>query len=554
MTLTFVQIINSILLMSEAIFCIVAAICFFWGKKYEPRTRKWMIRMQLSASLLLFGDVCANLFRGMPGETGYWMVRISNLWVFFTLEMTLLFFVQYVNNVLFSVEECRRMKRTRLAEANCILGMALVVLSQFTGLYYCFDAENIYHRAAGYPISMAIPMLTMLIEASLLLQYRNRISKYLFRANISYIILPMVGAVIQILFYGVALIEQMTGVSMILMFLAAIREQNMRLSQLEASQMRIAEKLEIATMLNRCVAKLSDGADRNVALNNLMEIVRDYFQADRSYLFEIEPTRNILVNTYEAVKSGVVPQINNLQEVPVEVIAHWMEKFRQERVYYMDSLEQEKGFESYEMLQVQDVWRLLAVPLCRNGQIIGFLGLDNPRRHAQDATLLSSIQFFITNSLERRDQQEYLQKLSYYDLLTHLRNRNGYIESLNLWKQTKLEQVGCVFIDLNGLKKINDEQGHGSGDQLICQMAEILKAIFPERGYRIGGDEFVVIQHGIPQDAFCAKVQQFREKLLQQKVSAAVGAVWEQYPKDLETMLHQADERMYSEKEKMKQT
>ncbi len=35
MTLTFVQIINSILLMSEAIFCIVAAICFFWGKKFE---------------------------------------------------------------------------------------------------------------------------------------------------------------------------------------------------------------------------------------------------------------------------------------------------------------------------------------------------------------------------------------------------------------------------------------------------------------------------------------------------------------------------------------
>lgn len=45
-------------------------------------------------------------------------------------------------------------------------------------------------------------------------------------------------------------------------------------------------------------------------------------------------------------------------------------------------------------------------------------------------------------------------------MLTHLRNRNGYIESLNAWKKTKLERVGCIYIDLNGLKKTNDEQGH----------------------------------------------------------------------------------------------
>lgn len=133
---------------------------------------------------------------------------------------------------------------------------------------------------------------------------------------------------IQFLLFGSSMIDLMIGVSMLLMFLVSIREQNARLQQLETSRAQIAEKLEIATMLNRCVAKLSDGIDRNVALQGLMEVVLDYFQADRSYLFEIRQ-KTFLVNTYEAVKPGILPQLDNLQEVPVEVIAHWMEHFRE---------------------------------------------------------------------------------------------------------------------------------------------------------------------------------------------------------------------------------
>lgn len=550
MSLTITQVLNGALLLSEGVFCLVAALCFFLGKNYESRTRKWMIWMQLSAAVLLVGDANAYFVRGMPGVKGYWMVRISNFLVFFALDVTLLFFERYVNGCLFSVEECHRMKRTRLIEASCFVGMALVILSQFTGLYYYFDSKNFYHRAAGYPVSMLIPVFAMLTEASLLLQYRKRISRNLFLATGSYIVLPLIGASIQLWVYGPSFINLIIGVSMILMFVVSLQEQNTKLHQLETDQAQITEKLEIATMLNRCVAKLSEGADRNAALNSLMEIVRDYFQADRSYLFEIEPKRNALFNTYEAVSTGVVPQIDNLQEVPVEVIDHWMEKFRQEQVYYMDDLEQEKNFESYEMLQDQNVWRLLAVPLCRGKQIIGFLGLDNPRKHAQDPTLLSSIQFFITNSLEQRDQQRYLQQLSYHDMLTHLRNRNSYIETLNAWKQTKLERVGCIYIDLNGLKQTNDNLGHKAGDQLICRMADILKALFPQKAYRIGGDEFVVILHGIAEEAFGAKVQQLRDELRRQKVSAAVGSVWEAAPEDLEEMLRRADDLMYGEKNK----
>ena len=72
------------------------------------------------------------------------------------------------------------------------------------------------------------------------------------------------------------------------------------------------------------------------------------------------------------------------------------------------------------MLKAQQVWRLLAVPLMKGGAMVGFLGVDNPRAHYDDATLLASIQFFVTNSLDRKKQQAYLEKLSYRDMLTGL--------------------------------------------------------------------------------------------------------------------------------------
>ena len=58
-------------------------------------------------------------------------------------------------------------------------------------------------------------------------------------------------------------------------------------------------------------------------------------------------------------------------------------------------------------------------------------------------------------------------KLSFFDMLTGLYNRNRYIERLEAYKQVQDQQIGAIYIDLNGLKKVNDEQGHRAGDELI---------------------------------------------------------------------------------------
>ena len=182
--------------------------------------------------------------------------------------------------------------------------------------------------------------------------------------------------------------------------------------------------------------------------------------------------------------------------------------------------------------------------------MVGFLGVDNPRAHYDDATLLASIQFFVTNSLDRKKQQAYLEKLSYRDMLTGLYNRNRYIERLEAYKQVQDQQIGAICIDLNGLKKVNDEQGHRAGDELIVRAAGTIAGIFAEDAYRVGGDEFVVILLDVSREEFARKTEQLRRQMQENSVDASIGVVWQASTENLENLLRRADENMYREKKR----
>ena len=95
-------------------------------------------------------------------------------------------------------------------------------------------------------------------------------------------------------------------------------------------------------------------------------------------------------------------------------------------------------------------------------------------------------------------QIDYVRSKAYKDALTGLENRNAYLEFVNQIDDRIRNEEGVSFIvamfDVNGLKEINDQKGHESGDQLIRTAANLLKRSFTkEKIFRIGGDEFVVI-------------------------------------------------------------
>lgn len=532
-------------------FCLTAAFCLSMGNDYNREKRNWLLWMELSAAALLCCDAAAWFVQGTPGEASHLIMVATNFVVYAGLYLVLFLFNHYVGCYLREDGRLCAPKRSRAVDITCAVGIGLVFVSQFSPLLYYIDAQNIYHRSDAFPLSMVLLLIGMGTETTMMAQFYQKLTMGRRIAMFACVVLPLSVAACQVFQDDISLISLSVGASMILLFVVATSAQNRELAVSERTKEQIRQRLEIATVLNSCVGKLNSDTDIDVGINNLLATVNGYFQADRTYVFEIDPDRDVLINTFEYIcGQEVSAQMDNLQEVPVSVIKVWMQNFRQGRSYYMSDLEQERGQPSYEMLKAQQVWRLLAVPLMKGGAMVGFLGVDNPRAHYDDATLLASIQFFVTNSLDRKKQQAYLEKLSYRDMLTGLYNRNRYIERLEAYKQVQDQQIGAIYIDLNGLKKVNDEQGHRAGDELIVRAAGTIAGIFAEDAYRVGGDEFVVILLDVSREDFARKTEQLRRQMQENSVDASIGGVWQASTENLENLLRRANENMYREKKR----
>ena len=532
-------------------FCLTAAFCLSMGNDHNREKRNWLLWMELSAAALLCCDAAAWFVQGTPGEASHLIMVATNFVVYAGLYLVLFLFNHYVGCYLREDGRLCAPKRSRAVDITCAVGIGLVFVSQFSPLLYYIDAQNIYHRSDAFPLSMVLLLIGMGTETTMMAQFYQKLTMGRRIAMFGCVVLPLSVAACQVFQDDISRISLSVGASMILLFVVATSAQNRELAVSERTKEQIRQRLEIATVLNSCVGKLNSDTDIDVGINNLLATVNGYFQADRTYVFEIDPDRDVLINTFESIcGQEVSAQMDNLQEVPVSVIKVWMQNFRQGRSYYMSDLEQERGQPSYEMLKAQQVWRLLAVPLMKGGAMVGFLGVDNPRAHYDDATLLASIQFFVTNSLDRKKQQAYLEKLSYRDMLTGLYNRNRYIERLEAYKQVQDQQIGAIYIDLNGLKKVNDEQGHRAGDELIVRAAGTIAGIFAEDAYRVGGDEFVVILLDVSREDFARKTEQLRRQMQENSVDASIGGVWQASTENLENLLRRADENMYREKKR----
>ncbi|MCU0684125.1 MAG: diguanylate cyclase [Polyangiaceae bacterium] len=158
---------------------------------------------------------------------------------------------------------------------------------------------------------------------------------------------------------------------------------------------------------------------------------------------------------------------------------------------------------------------------------------------------------------------ERLRELSIGDELTGLANRRGFLdvarERLAQADQTK-QQAALFFIDLNGMKPVNDRLGHEAGDRLLVDAAAILRATFRVSDVlaRLGGDEFVVLASDVgpaeiaPLEArLRAAVSAFNERSARPyRVSMSIGASLydPRRPRPIEGLLAEADATMYARK------
>ena len=312
----------------------------------------------------------------------------------------------------------------------------------------------------------------------------------------------------------------------------------------------IAHKLSVLETLLECITILSRHEDLEKGMNHLLQIIREYFDSDRAYVFENNYTKGVINNTYESVKEGVTAQIDFLQNVPLSAVEKWLEEFKKNGMLVISSLEADvdKNSNTYEILAMQGINSLIAIPLYDQNKIFGFLGIDNPRKNFEDISLMDSVTFFLVDFIEKRKTQAILERLSFVDSLTRLYNRNKYNMVLDSYENKKVDSLAIAYFDLNGLKLANDRFGHKAGDAMIQSSAKCIYHVFGENSYRIGGDEFVVIMDNISEEEFNAKVEKSLDLFVEREISTSYGVSWRGKDNDIHLQMQEADKRMYAHK------
>lgn len=176
-----------------------------------------------------------------------------------------------------------------------------------------------------------------------------------------------------------------------------------------------------------------------------------------------------------------------------------------------------------------------SLPLRQNNEVAGafilYAGEVNAFDHAAQDLLVEmsmDINFALENfsrEIARKQAEEEIERLAFYDPLTHLPNRRLLYERLQQAITTNAcqgKQGAALFIDLDNFKTLNDTKGHNMGDLLLVEVAKRLQSCVREEDTvaRLGGDEFVIILNGLSLDPEQAV---FQTEMVGNKILAAIN-------------------------------
>ncbi|BDG17095.1 sensor domain-containing diguanylate cyclase [Thermus brockianus] len=207
-------------------------------------------------------------------------------------------------------------------------------------------------------------------------------------------------------------------------------------------------------------------------------------------------------------------------------------------------------FEHGRLLEIQAT---LGLPIVLEGEVLAAMNLDNFRNPEAFSPLsLELAQAFALEAallLKALKERQALEMAARTDPLTGLGNRRALEDTfpkLLAEAQALGEPLALIYWDLNGLKALNDREGHAAGDQALRALAQALKNLSRRRdlAFRVGGDEFVSLHLGLSQGEIPALIARLRQSL---PYGVAAGGV-EVEGEDLETLLREADRRMYRAK------
>lgn len=294
--------------------------------------------------------------------------------------------------------------------------------------------------------------------------------------------------------------------------------------------------------------------DPNVGILRMMEKLGRTLKATHIVLMEEESDGFHLSCTYEWHTDDATPLRERLQHITILENKAFYSAFHNSPILLVDNATAyQKRHPKIQAIH-QTEWQRYAIgQLTIEHRPLGYIAIINPAKNHFTAITkpLHTILRVTSIMMRNRDNIKKLHTISTIDQLTGVGNRRALTDFVaNRLHPGSMYAI--FFIDVNGLKKMNDTFGHARGDLLIQTIAYVLADIAPkDHVFRLGGDEFLALMPCRSDEEAIIIIDRIEQSMHIHHCSAAIGYVLCLAPfSNLDAIIHEADEKMYRDKKK----
>lgn len=329
----------------------------------------------------------------------------------------------------------------------------------------------------------------------------------------------------------------------------------------EADSKRLSNiSTDIATAVLETSLKLRIGKDFKSSMAEVIKDIRELCDAEHCCILlldHFERKCSVLCESFSD-NTDLIPMENYLDDKFYDITETWKDVIAGSNCVIakndqdMDVVKERSPI-WYESLSAARVKRIVLFPLKFGEELLGYIWAINfdPEKAPKIKETLETTTFILGSEINSYLLMDRLKILSSKDMLTGVMNRNEMNNLIDkiYTEDTNITSVGVIFTDLNGLKTVNDQQGHTAGDNLLKNAARALEEVFNTKNiFRAGGDEFTVILTDINEE----KIRQYVEDLSvvseRYGVCFSIGSSFTEDNRNIKDALRIADERMYEDK------
>lgn len=283
------------------------------------------------------------------------------------------------------------------------------------------------------------------------------------------------------------------------------------------------------------------------AMQSVLETICHFFKADHAAIWTMNEQSGLYTLKSEWF-GRYTKDVWTLCEEEVEVLSAWMSAQKWNQPVKLENPQAIIGesFGMYQLIQRHHVENQSWIHLEEHGEEYGCLVINNINANFRNVSFMNSLSGFIVNEIKRHRLFQATLHANHYDLLTDVLNRNSYENNLPRYQADAVYSLGVIVINIDNLKKINEDYGTVIGDQYIRHLANLIKMIFTQTDiYRFNGDEFLLITVDCEKEVLERRIRKLRDKIEKnESFSVSLGFSWDSVERNLTALIHTADNVM----------